>query len=82
MIVQSTEMSPNQRASIERRVGRELQDQQNIVLSGGAPRMSSAANRQLAADQMRHQLYLLDRSQHRMSIEDSMAAILEQSAPN
>ncbi len=82
MIVQSTELSSNQRASIERRVGRELQDQQNIVLSGGVPPGPGPANRQLAADQMRHQLYLLDRTQRRVSIEDSIAAILEQSAPN
>ena len=37
----------------------------------------TAQEKQLAADAMRYQLYLLDRSQHRMSIEDCVAALLE-----
>jgi hypothetical protein len=40
-------------------------------------RIPTAQEKQLAADQMRYQLYILDRSQRRMSIEDCVAALLE-----
>lgn len=67
MILQTEELSPNQKAGIEN-MGRKPQQ-----------KAASAADRQTAAEQMRYQLYLLDRSQHRMSIEDCMAALLEKS---
>ena len=79
MILQSAELSQSQKAAIEERVGRKLQDLENIVLCGGTPRVASGTGRQHAAEQMRYQLYLLDRSQRRMSIEDCAAALLEQS---
>ena len=79
MILQSTELSPNQKADLEQTLGRKLQDQENVVLCCGKPKMSQPADRQNAAEQMRYQLYLLDRSQHRLSIADCMAAMLEQS---
>ncbi|HTB97761.1 MAG TPA: hypothetical protein VK716_12190 [Terracidiphilus sp.] len=64
MILQTTEHSPNQQAGSQK---------QQL-------KIASPADRQLAADQMRYQLYLLDRTQRRMSIEDCMAALLEQSS--
>jgi hypothetical protein len=51
----------------------------------GAALFCNAANaheRMSAAMQMRHRLYLLDRSERRQSIEDCVAAVLEQSAGN
>jgi hypothetical protein len=59
-------LSPNQRAAIETVAGRKLQ-------------VASADERQHAADRMRYQLYLLDPSERRMSIEDCAAALLEKS---
>lgn len=79
MILQSAELSPSQRAAIEQSVGRKLQDQENIVFCCGSPKVASDAGRRQAAEQMRHRLYLLDRADRRMSIEDCVAAILEQS---
>lgn len=80
MILQTTELSPNQKADLEHTLGSKLQGQENGVLCGGTPKDSQKTDRQHAAEQMRYQLYLLDRSQHRLSIEDCMAAMLEQSA--
>jgi hypothetical protein len=79
MILQSGELSPSQRAAIEQSVGRKLQDQENIVLCGTGPKVASESSRQQAAARMRHQLYILDRCDRRMSIEDCVAAILERS---
>jgi hypothetical protein len=79
MILQTTELSPTQKAAIEKTVGRKLQDRENIVVCGGRPKVASAAERQQAAELMRHQLYLLDQSERRMSIEDWAAALLEKS---
>ena len=77
MILQTAELSPNQRAAIETMVGRKLQDQENVVFCGGRPKVASAEERQHAADRMRYQLYLLDPSERRMSIEECAAALLE-----
>jgi len=60
-------------------VGRKLQEQENIVLCGGQPKVASAEERQRAANRMRYQLFLLDQSERRMSIEDCAAALLERS---
>jgi len=79
MILQTAELTPNQRAAIERKVGRKLQDQENIVLCGGRPKVASVEERQSAAERMRYQLFLLDPSERRMSIEDFAAALLEKS---
>jgi hypothetical protein len=79
MIIQTAELTPHQRAAIEKTVGRKLQDRENIVLCGGKPRVASAAERQQASELMRYQLVLLDPSERRMSIEDCAAALLEKS---
>ena len=71
MIPQSKEVSPGQQAAIENAVNRRLQNQGNTV--------ASLAARQQAAELMRHQLFLLDPSERRMSIEDYAAVLLEQS---
>ena len=66
MILQSVELLPTQQAAIEEKVG----GRESIVLGSGKAMAAKDADRQAAAQQMRYQLYLLDRSQHRMSIED------------
>jgi hypothetical protein len=81
MILQPAELTPSQKAAIEETVGRKLQDTENIVLCGGTPKVASVVQRQNSVLQMRYQLDQLDRSQRRMSIEDCMAALLEQSGP-
>jgi hypothetical protein len=79
MILQSAELSPSQRAAIEQTGGCKPQDNENIVLCGTGPKVAREAGRQRAAEQMRYRLYLLDRADRRMSIEDCVAAILERS---
>jgi hypothetical protein len=79
MILQTVELSPNQKAAIEETLGRKLQDQENIVLCGNKLKIASVAERENAAQKMRYQLFLLDQSQRRMSIEDCVAALLEKS---
>ena len=79
MILQSTQLSPRQKAAIEKIAGRRLQNPENILVSGGTPRVASIEDRQRAADRMRYQLYLLDPSERRMSIEDWAAVLLERS---
>jgi len=76
MIVQTTQLSPSQKADIEQKVGRELTAQENIVFCCGAPKVASAAERESAVQQMRSQLALRDTSQRRLSIADSMALLL------
>jgi hypothetical protein len=56
--------------------GRAVQDPGNLLL-GSMARIPTAQEKQVAADQMRYQLYVLDRSAQRMSIEDCCAALLE-----
>lgn len=58
--------------------GRKVQDPGNILFSRMA-RIPTALEKQEAANQMRYQLHLLDRSAQRMSIEDCCAALLEAS---
>ena len=79
MILQTVQLSPNQKAAIEESLGRKLHDQENIVLCGNKLKVASLADRENAAQQMRYQLFLLDQSQRRMSIEDCVAALLEKS---
>lgn len=59
--------------------GRAIQDPGNLLL-GSMARIPTAQEKQVAADQMRYQLYVLDRSAQRMSIEDCCAALLERSS--
>ena len=61
----------------EELVGRELQNRENIALCGSKAKGATQAERQNAALQMRYQLYLMDRSQHRMSIEELAADLLD-----
>lgn len=77
MILQTTELSPRQKAVIERMAGRRLQDQENVMLSRGMAKVASAQERERAARQMRYRLYLLDPSERRMSIEECAAALFE-----
>ncbi len=81
MILQTVELMPNQKAAIEEVAGRELQLQENMVLRRGAQSGANAQERREATEQMRYHLYLLDRSQRRMSIEDFMAALLDAASP-
>lgn len=79
MILQSTQLSPRQKAAIEKIAGRKLQNPENIVVSGGTPQVASLDDRQRAAQRMRYQLYLLDPSERRMSIEEYASVLLEKS---
>ena len=69
MILHSAEVAPSQTTALEESMGMPAT-------------VSTPAGRQQAAEQMRYQLYLLDRSDRRMSIEDCMAAILETGSAN
>jgi len=77
MILQTGEPSPSQSAALEKMVGRKIQNQKNAPLWGSKAKVASAAEREQSARQMRYQLYLLDPSERRMSIEDCAAALLE-----
>ena len=65
MILSSSDVSINQQAHLESSGTRGLQE--------------NPAERQSAAEQMRHQLWMLDPSERRMSIEDYAAVLLEKS---
>ena len=79
MILQTAGRSPSQKASLEDKAGRKLQDAENLALCGGVVKLASETQRQNAALQMRYQLSLLDRSQRRMSIVECMAALMGES---
>ena len=79
MTMRTTPPSPSQTPATEAPGGRRVQDPGSILFNSRASRIPSAQEKQLAADQMRYQLYLLDRSAQRMSIEDCVAALLERS---
>jgi len=76
MTFRTTPNSPSQKPATES-AGRAVQDPGNILFQGRMARIPTAQEKQQAADQMRYQLYLLDRSSQRMSIEDCCAALLE-----
>jgi hypothetical protein len=80
MTLRTTLPSPSQKPATEASSGRRVQDPGHILFNSRAARIPSAQEKQLAADQMRYQLYLLDRSAQRMSIEDCVAALLERSS--
>jgi hypothetical protein len=63
MILQTAQLSTNQKAAIE---------EKNIAMCG----VASDTARANALQQMRYRLALLDASQRRLSIADSMAALL------
>ena len=73
MILQTAEVLPGQKAAIEETVG----GRESIVCASRKAGAARNADRQAAAEQMRYQLYLLDRSQHRMSIEDYADLLLQ-----
>ena len=75
MILQPLEQSPNQKAAIEELVGRDLQNQPGTS-TRKVQKIPSVLDHQAAVDQMRHHLYLLDRSQRRPSIEDYIESFL------
>jgi len=56
------------------------QVQENSMVLGSVCPPAGEADRQAAARQMRYQLHLLDRSQRRLSIEETMASMLEEPA--
>jgi hypothetical protein len=68
MILHNAELSSSQKAALE---------QNAAVIYGGNPKAAAAAEHQNAVLQMRYQLSLLDRSERRLSIADSMAAMLD-----
>jgi hypothetical protein len=68
-MIAQTQLSPSQRTAVEPQAGR----RENI---DGMPKTTSAAERENAVHQMRSRLALLDASQRRLSIGDSMALML------
>lgn len=78
MTLRTTSPSPSHKSATEASGGRKIQDASILIHSRGV-RVPTAQEKQSAADQMRYQLYLLDRSAQRMSIEDCVAALLERS---
>ena len=73
MILQTVELLATQKAAIEEKAG----SKESIVPGSCTAIAAKDADRQAAAQQMRYQLYLLDRSQHRMSIEDYADLLLQ-----
>ncbi len=73
MILQTVELLPTQKAAIEEKAG----GKESIVPGSLTAMAAKDADRQAAAQKMRYQLYLLDRSQHRMSIEDYADLLLQ-----
>jgi hypothetical protein len=73
MILQTVELLPTQKAAIEEKVG----GKESIVRGSVNAMAAKDSDRQDAAQLMRYQLYLLDRSQHRMSIEDYTDLLLQ-----
>jgi hypothetical protein len=80
MILGTGKLSSSRKAALEELADRDLRDREKITFCGGTLKIATAEERQTAAALMRHQLYLLDKSQRRMSIEDFAAALLENSA--
>jgi hypothetical protein len=77
MILQTVDLSSSHIAAIEEVAGREFQDNEHIIECGRVARLASADEHREATDRMRYELYLLDRSQRRMSIEDLVSALLD-----
>lgn len=78
MTLRTTSPSPSHKSATEASGGLNVHDPSVLIHSRSA-RIPNAQEKQHAADQMRYQLYLLDRSAQRMSIEDCVAALLERS---
>ncbi len=76
MTLQTLKLSPGRTTALEGSVTQEMEFNQ-IARKSGAMLLPTADERRAAADQMRYQLYILDRSQRRMSIEDCVSALLE-----
>ncbi len=77
MILQTPELSPNHKATIDDLVGGELHNQQKTIVRSGIQKKPTVRDHQAAVDEMRYQLYMLDRSQRRPSIEDYISDFLE-----
>ncbi len=77
MFLQTREGSARQRVAIEAKAGRGIHDQEDVVLWRGKAKVASAQERENAAQRVRYQLYLLDPSERRMSIEECAAALLK-----
>jgi hypothetical protein len=77
MIAQAPQLSPNQKAAIDDIVGRDLENPPKNLTRRAALKPLTVGDHQVAVDQMRYQLYLLDRSQRRPSIEDYISDFLE-----
>ena len=77
MIAQAPQLSPNQMAAIDDMVGRDLRNPQKNLSRSAVHKPLTVGDYQVAVDQMRYQLYLLDRSQRRPSIEDYISDFLE-----
>jgi hypothetical protein len=54
----------------------QLSPRQKVAIEA---KVASAEEREIAAQRMRYQLYLLDQSERRLSIEDCAALLLEKS---
>ncbi len=79
MTLRTTPPSPSHKSASDATAGRRVQDAGNLLVNSHATKVPTPQEKQLAADQMRYQLFLLDRSAQRMSIEDCVAALLERS---
>ncbi len=76
MTLQTLKLSPSRTAALEGSVTEKLEFNR-LTCGSGAMQLPTADERRAAADQMRYQLYILDRSQRRLSIEDCVSALLE-----
>ena len=77
MIAQAPQLLPNQKAAIDDIVGRDLKNPQKNLSRSAVHKPLTVGDHQAAVDQMRYELYLLDRSQRRPSIEDYISDFLE-----
>ena len=75
MIVQSTELSPNQKTAIEELLGRQLLDQEAVSLRAFEPLFTP--DRQAASEKLRKFLEETTRPRPGVSDEELDAAILE-----
>ena len=74
MILQTVELLPSQKAAIEEKVG----GKERIVCCAAVRRRSPGRGRvRLRRNRCAISLFLLDRSQHRMSIEDYADLLLQ-----
>jgi len=80
MTLRTTPPSPSHNNPATEAPGGRIVQDGNILIRSRSARIPTAQEKQLAADRMRYQLFLLDRSAQRMSIEDCVSALLERSS--